>query len=268
MNTIDTTRPAIDHYLDLRGAHLVPTTASRLTQRHLAVALEEKAMFCMHGDVGLGKTLAVNTSLRDLAPTTTLWLECRKGAPLTTLCSTLYRVLGLPGEPPAKVDDCTPLLEQAFADRHRVLVCDEAQGLSKQSLDYLRTLWDKKHARPTIIFVGGENCLQRIRSRPALFSRILQFQQYQPLTPDEVLTTLPKYHALWENVPEPDLLWVNDVVCHGNFRNWAKITFHVQHALKHDEPAPPWFNRDTVRMVLSYLDTTVRSQPGTSQGYL
>ncbi|MDQ0904378.1 hypothetical protein QFZ22_000363 [Streptomyces canus] len=268
MTTIDTTRPAVSHYLGLSGAHLVPTTASLLTQRHLAVAVEARAMLCIHGDVGLGKTLAVNITLWDLAPHTTLWLECRKGAPLTTLCTALFRVLGLPGEPPDKVDDCTPLFEEALADQHRVLVCDEAQGLSKQSLDYLRMLWDSEAVRPTIVFVGGENCLQRIRSRPALFSRILLFQQYQPLTPDEVLARLPKYHALWENVPAPDLLWVNDLVCHGNFRNWAKVTFHLQHALEHDKPAPPWFSRDTVRMILSYLDTSVRSQSSTAPGYL
>ncbi|KUL27362.1 ATP-binding protein [Streptomyces regalis] len=259
-STIDTTAPADDHYLGLTGARLMPTTAARLTQRHLKTALKAQAMLCIHGDVGLGKTLAVNTNLRDLAPDKTLWLECRKGATLTSLCTALFRALDLPREPPAQVDDCDPLIRQALAAQHRVLVCDEAQGLSKQALEYLRTLWDDKKIRPTIVFVGGENCLQRISSRPALFSRIAVFQQYQPLTPDEVLATLPHYHDLWKDVCAPDLLWVNDVACHGNFRNWAKVTFHIQEALE-DDPATAWFSRDTVRMILSYLDSTVRHHP-------
>jgi len=267
MTMVDTTVPPNDHYLGLTGARLMPTTASRLTQQHLKSAIKAKAMLCIHGDVGLGKTLAVNTNLRDLAPDKTLWLECRKGATLTVLCSALFRALDLPGEPPAQVDDCDPLLREALSTKHQVMVCDEAQGLSKQALDYLRTLWDDKKTRLTLVFVGGENCLQRIRSRPALFSRITFFQQYQPLTPDEVLTTLPDYHDLWKDVAPPELLWVNDVVCHGNFRNWAKVTFHIQEALE-ETPQTAWFSRDTVRMVLSYLDSSVRSQPGTPPGYL
>jgi hypothetical protein len=266
MTTTDT-RPPIDHYLGLAGARLMPTAASRLTQRHLRMAIRAKAMICIHGDVGLGKTLAVNTNLRDVAPQNTVWLECRKGATLATLCDALFRVLDLPGEVPTQVDDYDAVLRPVLSAQPRVLVCDEAQGLSNQALDYLRTLWDDKRNQLTLVFVGGENCLQRIRSRPALASRMALFQQYQPLTPDEVLSTLPDYHALWHDVPPTDLLWVNDLVCHGNFRNWAKVTFHIQDALEEDSNMA-WFSRDTIRMVLSYLDSTVRSQPGALPGYL
>ncbi|MEU6093102.1 ATP-binding protein [Streptomyces sp. NPDC047085] len=235
-------------------------------------------MVCIHGDVGLGKTLAVNTSLRDLAPHT-LWLECRKGASLTALCSTLFRLLELPGEEPSHIDDYDLLLRKAFSEQDRVLVCDEAQGLTNQALDYLRTLWDAK--RFTLVLVGGENCLRRIRSRPALASRIALFQQYHPLTPDEVLAVMARYHKLWQGVPAEDLLWVNDVACHGNFRNWAKTTFHIQETLEADQQDVDevekerdnrqrleWFSRDTVRMVLSFLDSTVRGLPGGPPGYL
>ncbi|MGW3669069.1 hypothetical protein [Streptomyces sp. NPDC005141] len=66
-------------------------------------------MSCIHGDVGLRKTLAVNTNLRDLAPRNTVWLECRKGATLTSLCATLFRALDLPGEVPAALRESAPI---------------------------------------------------------------------------------------------------------------------------------------------------------------
>ncbi|MGW4732635.1 AAA family ATPase [Streptomyces shenzhenensis] len=257
-HTIDTTAPANDHYLGLAGARLLPTTASRLTQRHLATVIKARALFCVHGDVGLGKTFAINTSLRDLAPDNTLWLECRKGAPLGTLRAALYRALALHGEPPAKGDAFDQLLVQAFAEQHRVLVCDEAQGLTRSSLEYLQTLWENRRTQLTVILAGGDNCLQRIRSCSGLFSRIPIYQQYQPLTPDEVLALMPTYHALWQNVAPDDLMWINDAACHGNFRNWAKVTFHIQDILE-QHPETAWFSRDTVRMVLSFLDSSIRS---------
>ncbi|MFG2030489.1 hypothetical protein [Streptomyces sp. NPDC048825] len=99
-HTIDTTAPANDHYLGLAGASHLPTTASRLTQRHLTTVIKARALFCIHGEVGLGKTFAVNTSLRDLAPDNTLWLECRKGAPLGTLRNALFRALRCPATHP------------------------------------------------------------------------------------------------------------------------------------------------------------------------
>lgn len=256
-HTIDTTAPANDHYLGLAGARILPTIASRLTQRHLATVIKARALFCIHGDVGLGKTFALNTSLRDLAPGNTLWLECRKGAPLGTLRKALFRALAMPGDPP-KGDELDELLREAFAEQHRVLVCDEAQGLTKNSLEYLQTLWENKSTQLTVILAGGDNCLQRIRSCAGLFSRISIYQQYQPLTTDEVLALMPTYHALWQNVAPDDLMWINDAACHGNFRNWAKVTFHIQDILE-QHPETAWFSRDTVRMVLSFLDSSIRS---------
>ncbi len=55
-------------------------------------------------------------------------------------------------------------------------------------------------------------------------------------------------------------MWINDAACHGNFRNWAKVTFHIQDILE-QHPETPWFSRDTVRMVLGFLDSSIRSRP-------
>jgi len=57
-----------DHYLGLAGANIVATEALLTTRDNLADVVAAKAMMCVHGDVGLGKTLSVNASLRTLAP--------------------------------------------------------------------------------------------------------------------------------------------------------------------------------------------------------
>lgn len=71
---------------------------------------------------------------------------------------------------------------------------------------------------------------------------------------------MPNYHALGRNAAPPDLLWVNDIACHGNFRNWANVTFPIQQAREGDALLA-WFRRDTVRMVLSYLGSSVCGRP-------
>ncbi|MFE2889343.1 ATP-binding protein [Streptomyces sp. NPDC059272] len=173
---VSATAPANDHYLGLAGARNLPTTASRLTQRHLATVIKDRVLFCVHGDIGLGRTFAVNTSLRGLAPDNTLWPQCRKGAPLGTLRNALFCTLAMPGDPP-KGDGLGQLLLEVFAEQYRVLVCDEAQGLTGNSLEYLQTLWENRCTQLTVILAGGDNCLQRIRSCPGPFSRILTHQR-------------------------------------------------------------------------------------------
>jgi hypothetical protein len=106
---------------------------------------------------------------------------------------------------------------------------------------------------------------------------LLIWQRYKPLTPAEVLTVIPQYHPLWADVPTDELLWIDDVACHGNFRQWAKITYLLQEEhggpdmkgpdtadpphqpTPHSAAAPlPAYSRDLVRAVLSRLDPTQR----------
>ena len=47
---------------------MVATEALLVLRDNLADVVAAKAMMCVHGDAGLGKTLSVNASLRALAP--------------------------------------------------------------------------------------------------------------------------------------------------------------------------------------------------------
>jgi hypothetical protein len=53
-----------DHYLGLAGASIVAIEALLTTRDNLPDVVAARAMMCVHGDAGQGKTLSVNASLR------------------------------------------------------------------------------------------------------------------------------------------------------------------------------------------------------------
>ncbi|MBP5910769.1 ATP-binding protein [Streptomyces sp. LBUM 1478] len=268
------------HFMSLPGARAMLTNASAETYANLHTTLNadagKGAIMCVHGGVGLGKTFAVNSHLDDLAPHTTLRIKVGS-AKIQALRAALYKKLDLPGEAPLNSTRCEAMLKEALSETSRVLVVDEAQWLDTRAFEFIRELWDDEDTRLAVVLVGAETCYQKIKNRPALDSRILVWQRYKPLTPAEVLTVIPEYHPLWAHVPTDELLWIDDVACHGNFRQWAKITYLLweQHdgpgqqeadstgptnpPTPHSAAAPlPHYSRDLVRAVLSRLDPTQR----------
>ncbi|MDX3771655.1 MULTISPECIES: ATP-binding protein [unclassified Streptomyces] len=247
------------HYLGLAGARPILTNASEETYANLVTTLGADngngAIMCIHGGVGLGKTFAVNLHLDELAPHTTLRIKV-SSAKIQALRASLYNKLGLPGEAPANSTRCETMIKSALSEGPRVLVVDEAQWLDTRTFEFIRELWDDEETRLSVILVGAETTYQKIKNRPALDSRILIWQRYKPLTPTEVLTTIPQYHPVWTHTPPDDLLWIDDLACHGNFRQWAKITYLLQEAM--NTPPHPEYSRDLVAAVFSRLDPTTR----------
>ncbi|MET7574939.1 ATP-binding protein [Streptomyces sp. NPDC005492] len=259
------------HYMGLPGARAMLTSASAETYANLVTTLKadagKGAIMCVHGGVGLGKTFAVNLHLDELAPHTTLRIKVGS-AKIQALRAALYKKLDLPGEAPLNSTRCEAMLKEALSDTPRVLVVDEAQWLDTRAFEFIRELWDDEDTRLAVVLVGAETCYQKIKNRPALDSRILIWQRYKPLTPAEVLTVIPQYHPIWADVPTDELLWIDDVACHGNFRQWAKITYLLREAHGDSGPKGPGltdppaplvpYSRDLVRAVLSRLDPTQR----------
>ncbi|MER5966563.1 AAA family ATPase [Streptomyces sp. NPDC002057] len=91
------------------------------------------------GPAGYGKTMAVNSALRALAPKDTYRLELRSGPTPRGIRHGLFKALRLPGEPPSRLIEFDALLKEAVAERFRVLVCDEAQWMSRTGFEFWRS---------------------------------------------------------------------------------------------------------------------------------
>lgn len=221
-----------DHFLRLKGASMVITEALTYTNDNLAIAIEERAMVCMHGDSGLGKTMAVNASLRDLAPHDTLRVQFRSHPYPRDLRGLLFKGLELPDPMPVYALEFDQLLKDALAERFRVLVCDEAQWLAADCLELWRHLWDEPKTEIAIVFVGGGDCYKVLKRQRMFASRMLLWQKFEPMTRAEVLSVMPLYHPIWAEADLGLILRTDKQAAHGNFRAWAKITVLAQRALK------------------------------------
>ncbi|WP_166662977.1 hypothetical protein [Streptomyces sp. KS 21] len=56
-------------YVDLPDASIVTTKALLTARENIADTVAARAMMCIHGNAGFGKTLAVNTCLHELEET-------------------------------------------------------------------------------------------------------------------------------------------------------------------------------------------------------
>ncbi|MEU6721707.1 AAA family ATPase [Nonomuraea sp. NPDC046802] len=212
---------------------MVVTEALQRTQDNLAIVIDERAMACVHGDSGLGKTLSVNASLRELAPAETVRVQFRSHPYLRDIRGVLFDALELPGPKPIHPLEFDTLLKDKLSERFRVLVCDEAQWMSTECFELWRHLWDDPHTDIAIIFVGGANCYKVLQREAMLSSRVLLWQKFEPLTPAEVMAVMPVYHPIWAEADLEIILLANRRAGHGNFRAWARVTVLAVRALKH-----------------------------------
>ncbi|MEV6544233.1 ATP-binding protein [Streptomyces sp. NPDC051665] len=161
-------------------------------------------MMCIHGGAGHGKTLAVNTCLRELEPGEDVRRVTFRARPTARAVRyELFTALDLPGEPPRHPSEFDRLLKNALAERPRTFLVDEAQWLNGEAFEYFRYLWDEPATRFAVVFVGGEGCHTVLRREPMLSSRIFIWQHFTRLTPDEVQQVIPLFHPVWGDAPTP-----------------------------------------------------------------
>ena len=240
-----------DHYLGLPGAHIVATDVLLMVRDNLADVLNAKAIMCVHGDAGLGKTLSVNASLRELADGMVCRVQFRARPTPRDIRHELFRALRIGGEPPSKPVEFDAVLKDVLGQRFRVLVCDEAQWLSRECFEYWRHLWDDRATDIAIVFVGGGDCYQVLRREPMLSSRVYVWQEFCRMPREQVQRVIPAYHEIWAGT-DPEVIGFADAHAgHGNFRAWAKITAHAARAL--DRLDRPVVDRDVLGWVFSKL---------------
>jgi predicted AAA+ superfamily ATPase len=215
----------------LPGAQIVGTRALLAVRENIRAAIEARGMICIYGPTGNGKSLAVNASLRDLAPALTHRIQFRARPSTRDLRHELFHALGLPGRPPAHAIEFDRTLRGAL-EEPRVLVCDEAQWLSKLCFEYLRYLWDDTGTELAIVFTGGNGCFEMLQSEPMLESRVYSWLEIDPMPLEEVLEVVPAFHPVWADAAAELIAVCDQEAAHGNFRAWAKITHHLAVGLR------------------------------------
>ncbi|PZH20270.1 hypothetical protein C1I97_01395 [Streptomyces sp. NTH33] len=219
-------------YVDLPDACVVTTRALLAARENITDTVAARAMMCIHGGAGFGKTLAVNTCLRELEPGEDVRKITFRARPTARAVRyELFTALDLAGEPPRHPSEFDRLLKTALAERPRTFLVDEAQWLNGEAFEYFRYLWDEPSTQLAIIFVGGAGCHTVLRREPMLSSRVFIWQQFTRLTPSEVLEVIPLFHPVWADADPDDITFADSHATHGNFRAWAQLTAHARTAL-------------------------------------
>ncbi|MGW8743651.1 AAA family ATPase [Streptomyces sp. NPDC055794] len=223
-----------DFYLNLADARIVATEALLEAGENIADTIEARAMSCIYGDAGLGKTFSVLAALKEISAERVLLLQFRSRPTPRDIRQELFTELRLEGEPPSHPSEFDRLLKRTLARKPYVLVCDEAQQFSRECFEFVRHLWDtgKGKTRPAVLFVGGEEAYKTLYSEPALASRIYIWQEFAPMEADEVQRNIPLFHPVWAGA-SPELIdYVYEEGAGGTFRVWSKITYHILEGMK------------------------------------
>ncbi len=223
-----------DFYLNLADARIVATEALLEASENIADTIEARAMSCIYGDAGLGKTFSVLAALKEVSAERVLLLQFRARPTPRDIRQELFNELHLEGEPPSHPSEFDRLLKRTLARKPYVIVCDEAQQFSRECFEFVRHLWDtgKGTNRPAVLFVGGVEAYKTLYSEPALASRIYIWQEFAPMEADEVQKNIPLFHPVWANA-SPELIdYVYEEGAGGTFRVWSKITYHILEGMK------------------------------------
>ncbi|MFF6969618.1 hypothetical protein ACFY9G_40455 [Streptomyces anthocyanicus] len=106
-------------YVDLPDASVVTTRALLTARDNITDTVAARAMMCIHGGAGFGKTLAVNTCLRALEPAgeDVRKITFRARPTARAVRYELFTALDLAGEPPRHPSEFDRLLKTALAER-------------------------------------------------------------------------------------------------------------------------------------------------------
>jgi hypothetical protein len=214
--------------------------------------VSQRAIMCLSGNAGVGKTFALDTVLaakpRPARRARLGRLVPRPAPTPLSLRSDLADALNLEArlKDPGAFDAA---LREVLAARDHLLVVDEAQRLDSACFEYLRYLVDDPHARLAIVLVVGEHGQAVLRRQKMLASRTALSLTVPHLTLTDIAEVIPRFHPLWHGT-DPGVLERLDVRwCHGNFRRWAQATHHALRLL-HQASPPQGASRPLLEDVL------------------
>lgn len=227
------------HYLGL-DAKTIPTEAFQLTQAAVQKLVTLQAMGVLYGEAGMGKTFAAESAYRNVG-IPSHWL--RWPSTHSTKDVAEYLVEALTAAPAGGTKrQLTQQLVALLGQHQRFLVVDEAQELSVECLNYLRHLWDHPDTTFSLLFVGGNQCLERLSRDPMTRSRLHRKVEFTRLSEADLRALLPSFHPIYSSLTAERLDQIVDAVdphCGGSWRAWASFTLEARDILRQD-PEASW----------------------------
>lgn len=226
----------------LRGVRSLPEmsevewSATAEVRFALKEAAIDRGLVVVTGRVGVGKTFSVARAAEALtdAVDEVVWLELSSNIRGRALLAALYPDLA--GGPPSRGDTEHQLmagLHAAIADRHRLLVVDEAQHISRQAMHTLRGLHSHPDADCALVLVGTPELNRRLP--PELRSRRTASVTLDGLADDEVASVLAAYHPIFAAAAPAVLMEANRRFARGEMRWWAKLLVRAARDLEAGE---------------------------------
>lgn len=215
-------REAPRHFLAIEGAAAIETEQVLLAGLAIEDALEARAMACVHGPAGLGKTFAAEHALAS-SGAEVAWVAFPNHPTPRQIADGL--LVKLSGE---RVRGSRFRITEALLDLldrdPLLIVVDEAQNLNRDCIEYLRHLHDHDRSSFALILIGGDGCWEVLSREPMLRSRIYRRVVFRRLSEREILEVIPRYHSLYREADPELILLINEECGKGEFRNWASFT--------------------------------------------
>jgi type II secretory pathway predicted ATPase ExeA len=214
----------VRHFLDLPDASTVETDTLALTARAVSDTARHRALGVIHGPAGLGKTFAVERAVEALAGEwEPLWLSFPSRPTMRLIAADLLAAI-CGAHSHTDRFKITRLLKTELAVSPRLIVVDEAQNLNRECIEFLRHLGEDPKRRGGMLLIGGDGCWEVLSREPMLRSRVFRRVVFAPLTGNEVVSVIGRYHRIYQGVDHALIRFVDDYCGHGNFRNWASFT--------------------------------------------
>ncbi|MER6781179.1 MULTISPECIES: ATP-binding protein [unclassified Streptomyces] len=220
------------HFLPVPGLRALATEGIADTARAAADAFAERAVVCVNGASGVGKTFAVRAVLAAHPPGRAAWLRLRSRPDPADLRCAFQAVLGCPQRPGGDAGTADELILAALSARPRIVVVDEAHQLSPAAFEYLRYLYDATAGGVCMVLIVGQDGEAVLRQTRMLASRCMAWMHIDALASARIPATVRALHPLWRGASDGLLRRTDARSAHGRLRAWAALTHQAHQTLR------------------------------------
>ncbi|MFJ5197907.1 AAA family ATPase [Streptomyces sp. NPDC088394] len=217
------------HFLNVEGLSGLCTPGLLGVRRAVEDCFTERAMLCVTGASGVGKTFAAHAVLAGHPAHRSCLLSLPSRPTPADLRTAFHHALDLPGPPPDDPGVCDSAVLDALAARPRTVVVGEAHQLSPAAFEYLRYLYDSLPDGLCTVLIAGEGGEKTLRETPMLTTRAALWCEIRPLDADLVPLAARRLHPLWHQATCAQLRRLNSDFARGRLRRWALLTHQARH---------------------------------------